>query len=107
MATNACGWPWSSALAHSDPRALNPVLDGDWQHYAGKWGFAEWREILEGGMEPEQCDSVRRSTYTGQPLGEERFLASLEQEAGRKLRVLKRGRPFKADALPATVGATA
>jgi len=38
-------------------------------------------------------ESIRRATHTGEPLGSGEFVAALENRAGRRLRVLARGRP--------------
>ena len=46
-------------------------------------------------MPEEECAAVRRATGTGEPLGSPEFLRSLERAAGRRLRVLDRGRPRK------------
>jgi hypothetical protein len=42
-----------------------------------------------------ECDAVRRATHTGEPLGSREFVTTLERQAGRRLRVLARGRPPK------------
>jgi putative transposase len=98
MAAEPWGWPWSSARAHTEKHALDPVLDCHWEEYLGQWNFEEWREILAAGMEGGACDAVRRATYAGEPLGGEEFLRLLERQAGRRLRVLPRGRPRKESA---------
>jgi hypothetical protein len=73
--------------------ALDPVLDCRWVEYFGRWDYGEWREILSTGVSSGESDSIRRATHTGEPLGSGEFVAALEQRAGRRLRVLARGRP--------------
>jgi putative transposase len=89
------GWPWSSARAHALELAQDPVLDCRWEEYFGRWDFGEWREILSAGMSGGECDSLRRATHTGEPLGSREFVTALERQSGRRLRVLARGRPQK------------
>jgi putative transposase len=93
LAAEAWEWPWSSARAHTLAWAVDAALDPDWQDYIGLWNHAEWREILAAGMEAGECETVRRATNTGEPLGEKEFLAAMERETGRRLRVMPRGRP--------------
>jgi putative transposase len=95
LASEPWGWPWSSARAHAMDRVPDPVLDRHWVEYFGRWDYGEWREILTAGIPDGECDSVRRATHTGEPLGTREFVASLERQAGRRLRVLARGRPQK------------
>jgi hypothetical protein len=74
---------------------LDPVLDCRWAEYLGAWNYGEWREILSAGMSGGECDTVRHATHTGEPLGSPEFITALERQAGRRLRVLARGRPPK------------
>ncbi|HVP49171.1 MAG TPA: transposase [Bryobacteraceae bacterium] len=86
-------WPWSSAVAHSLEDARDAVLDGS--RHMDKWDYTGWREVLLTGMSQAECDAVRRATHTGEPLGSHEFFTQLERQAGRRLRVLARGRPAK------------
>jgi len=86
-------WPWSSAVAHSLEGARDAVLAGS--GHMDKWDYTGWREVLLTGMSQAECDAVRRATHTGEPLGSHEFLTQLERQAGRRLRVLARGRPAK------------
>jgi putative transposase len=95
LASAPWNWPWSSAHAHTRDRVLDPVLDGRWAEYFGGWNYGEWREILSAGMSGGECDTVRHATHTGEPLGSREFVTTLERQAGRRLRVLARGRPPK------------
>jgi putative transposase len=95
LAAEPCGWPWSSARAHTLDHVSDAVLDCHWAEYFGRWDCGEWQEILSAGISGGECDSVRRATQTGEPLGSREFVAALERQAGRRLRVLARGRPQK------------
>ncbi len=95
LASEPSGWPWSSARAHTVDHALDPVLDCRWVEYFGRWDYSEWREILSAGISGGESDAIRRATHTGEPLGSREFVAALERQAGRRLRVLARGRPPK------------
>jgi putative transposase len=86
-------WPWSSALAHIGDNATDPALDRDWAEYLSAWDSDEWKEMLSGESDPVEAEKVRRATRTGEPLGSRGFVAGLERLAGRRLRVLERGRP--------------
>ena len=93
LAAEAWNWPWSSALAHTSENTSDPVLDHAWAEHFGRWNYQEWHELLASGMPEGDSGKVRESTRTGAPLGEEDFVVRLEKQAGRRLRVLGRGRP--------------
>lgn len=95
LASEPWGWPWSSARAHTLEHVRDPVLDCRWAEHFGRWDYGEWQEILSAGMPGGECDSVRRATNTGAPMGSREFVMALERQAGRTLRVLARGRPPK------------
>ena len=88
-------WPWSSARAHMLDYVPDPVLDRRWVECLGRWDYAEWREIMNAGVSVGETDAIRRATHTGEPLGSREFVAAVERQAGRSLRVLARGRPPK------------
>lgn len=94
LAENAWDWPWSSARAHALDDLADPVLDPRWRDSFGGWNGDEWRELLGQG-EATSSDTLRRSTRTGEPLGDGPFVADLERQCGRTLRVGPRGRPRK------------
>jgi len=104
LASAPSGWPWSSARAHTVERTLDPVLDCRWVEYFGGWDYGEWREILSAGVASGESDSIRRATYVGEPLGSREFVEALERQAGRRLRVLSRGRPQKKPDAPKDAG---
>jgi hypothetical protein len=51
--------------------------------------------MLSSGVPEAQSHALRRATLTGEPLGSREFVAKLESQAARRLRVLDRGRPRK------------
>ena len=91
----AWDWPWSSALAHVRAGASDPLLDPEWANSFRCWDFAGWRECLEPDPPAEEVDAIRRATRAGEPLGSVEFLDNLERLAGKRLRVMARGRPKK------------
>ena len=95
-------WPWSSAKAHSQKHANDAVLDRSGR--LDGWDYAGWREGLRSGISQTECDSIRRATHTGEPLGSREFLRQLERQAGRRLQVLARGRPPKRLCQPERIG---
>jgi hypothetical protein len=73
---------------------MDAVLDCRWPDHFESWDYLEWKEILGAGMvDGGEEEAIRRATLTGEPLGSRGFLAQLERRAGRRLRVLERGRP--------------
>ncbi len=95
LAPLAWEWRWSSARAHSVEEVDDPVLDRDWGSRVGGWDYGAWRECLTYDLPAAERESLRRATLTGEPLGSQEFMTRLEREAGRRLRVLPRGRPRK------------
>jgi hypothetical protein len=96
-------WPWSSAPAHSLQDARDAVLGATRGHLDG-WDYAGWKQGLLSGISQGECDSIRRATLTGEPLGSRAFLRQLERQAGRRLQVLARGRPAKPPNEPERIG---
>jgi putative transposase len=77
---------WSSAAAHTQGRddvllRAKPLLDM----------FGDWREYLSKGISSEEAEDFRCHERTGRPLGDEIFLASLEETLGLDLRPHKPG----------------
>jgi putative transposase len=95
LATAPCDWLWSSARTHSMESTRDPVMDQGWEENFGLWDHAHWQDCLRSTIPDEDCNAVRCATRTGEPLGAREFVARLEREAGRSLRVLARGRPPK------------
>jgi len=88
-------WPWSSAHAHSQESAFDLVMGQGWEENFGFWDHAHWQTCLQSAIPDEDCEAVRCATRTGEPMGASEFVARIEREAGRSLRVLARGRPPK------------
>jgi len=66
-----------------------------------------WAETLRAGTSAESDDALRQATANGLALGDDSFVDSLEQSAGRRLRARRRGRPrlgSKASAAAAGTG---
>jgi len=95
LAACAWEWPWSSARAHAFAGTRDALLDAGWHEFIRCWNPAEWRDMLSSGVPEEQSHALRRATLTGEPLGSREFVAKLESQAARRLRVLDRGRPAK------------
>jgi REP-associated tyrosine transposase len=93
LVTAPWDWTWSSARTHVAESACDPVMHTGWEEYFGFWDHAHWRSCLRSVIPDEDCDAVRSATRTGQPLGGREFVARLERESGRNLRVQARGRP--------------
>ena len=93
LASAPADWPWYSARAHTLQDFVDAVLDCHWVEYFGRWDYGEWHEILSAGISGGESDSIRRATLAGEPLGSREFVTALERQAGRRLRVLARGRP--------------
>ena len=96
MVADAVDWPWSSAAAHcgaADPDAA--LAMGEW---ARRWTAATWRQYLKEGETETELRSLRRSTYTGRPLGSEAFIKRMESVTERRLAPQKGGRPRKSPA---------
>lgn len=91
MAKEAGDWRWSSARAH-----LAGENDGLTDIAALEGVVGNWRAMLRTGLEAGDVDEATRSAIesairTGRPLGDERYVASLEGRTGRTLRPGKRG----------------
>jgi len=79
-------WRWSSVHAHltgvdDDLVTVKPMLDriGDWSTY------------LIDSDDNDQLDTIREHTRTGRPVGSNRFLRTLENLTGRRVRKGKPG----------------
>jgi putative transposase len=92
LVAKATDWPWSSAIAHAG-RGTDELLTG--AHWPPDDVLAGWEEILDQGEDSKIIDTIRKQTYSGRPLGSERFISELEKLAGCRLRPLPHGRPKK------------
>lgn len=73
-------WPWSSARAHLAGRdggalSVGPLLEA----------VGDWRAFLDGGLDEEALEALRRHERTGRPLGSTAFVERLEGMLGRPL----------------------
>jgi hypothetical protein len=65
--------------------------------WRGRWSAVTWRAYLDAGVTESQLAAIRRSTYTGRPLGSQEFTRVLEKETKRRLAPQKPGPKKKAD----------
>jgi putative transposase len=92
LVAEAPQWPWSSAAAHGQPGASDPLLE--MEPWRKRWTVAEWCQYLTAES-PADRAALRQSTHTGRPLGTPEFVAALEQTTLRLLAPRKGGRPRK------------
>ncbi len=84
---------WSSAAAHcgqGDPPGLLDLTK--WRKIMRP---AHWRRLLVEAQEEQEVELIRKRTFTGRPLGSDRFIAKLETRLNRRLRANPVGRPAK------------
>jgi len=78
-------WPWSSAKAHirksEDKLITNPPI---------LRMIANWTAYLNAPLGEERIDAIKRHSSSGQPLGDEKFVAHLEGITGRRFTPRKR-----------------
>lgn len=86
LAATPQDWPWSSARAH-----LTGISDGITAIDALGIAPSDWPAFLGVGLDDETHELIRRGERTGRPLGDDRFVAGLEQETGRTLARQKPG----------------
>ena len=60
------------------------------RHYLKKWSA-----IVAEALDKEMQETIRTSTQTGRPLGNEKWVKSLERKFRRRLHALPVGRPPK------------
>ena len=60
------------------------------------WSPGTSRANLDAGVTGSQLTAIRRSTYSGRPLGSQEFMRTLEKETKRRLAPQKRGPRKKA-----------
>jgi putative transposase len=93
LVLDAWEWPWSSAPAHVDPHAADPLLGEPWGEPLAQWRAASWREHLGKEGSAQEDEEFERCTATGQPFGSGEFVQSLERTFGRRVTVGSAGRP--------------
>jgi putative transposase len=95
LVTRAECWDGSSAAAHCGADSIGPRLA---MHlWRGRWSAVTWRAYLDAGVTESQLAAIRRSTYSGRPLGSQEFTHTLEKETKRRLAPQKRGPKKKTD----------
>jgi putative transposase len=83
-------YPWSSAKSHVSG-AKDAVLSGPCFLTET---MADWRQYLGMAQDAEAEAAVVKATNTGRPCGRADFVQQIEQQLGRKLTFLPRGRPW-------------
>jgi len=87
MCDKAWDYEFSSARYRVGKTSKDPILiKKDW-HFSHE----EWREFLR--EESNEIELIRKSTKTGRPLGDKKFIDNLERLSGRILNLKKAGRP--------------
>jgi putative transposase len=81
-------YAWSSARAH-----LSGEDDGLVQATALLDRHPDWASVLKQGLAEADLELLRKHERSGRPLGDEAFVAGLEERLGRKLRSGRPGRP--------------
>jgi putative transposase len=86
LVQEATDWRWSSVHAHLSGRndgitCIPPIHDR----------FPDFAQFISTEGEAPALDRLRRAESIGRPLGDARFLTSLEAATGRSLRPRKRG----------------
>jgi len=97
------GWaedyPWSSARAHVEGSDARGMLDlAAWGEVRG---ITAWQQTLRDPISTEHAQTIRTATQVGAPLGSGSFVAALEQQQGRTLKLRVRGRPPRVETLRA------
>lgn len=88
---NPYRYTWSSAKSHIN-REKDSVLSQDC--FLEK-EIEDWSEYLREKDDEQIIGNIRKSSMTGRPCGDDRFVKKLERLFGRRLRALPWGRPRK------------
>ncbi len=81
-------WAWSSVRAHMRGRSDRLVNVTPMINLVGNWS-----DYLAVDEMASSVDAIRQHTRTGRPVGSTRFITSLENMTGRRLRRKRPGRP--------------
>ena len=95
LVARAEGWDWSSAAIHCG--ATPPETWLAMNLWRARWSAASWQAYLDEGITESSLGAIRRSTYSGRPLGSAEFTRTLEKETKRRLTPQKRGPKKKTD----------
>ena len=96
MVDQASSFRWSSARAHLGCSQAPSWLEAE--PMASTFTPAQWAVYLESESLGEAELELRRSTYTGRPVGSQEFIDWAEASLGRTLGAQKGGRPRTASA---------
>lgn len=88
LVTRPEDWRWSSARAH-----LGLAPDGLTDAKALLDRVADWRGLLDVGLDPRGHEEIRKCERSGRPLGGAAFLEDLERRLGGRVSPRPRGRP--------------
>ena len=92
-------YPWSSCAHHIGAKQ-DPIITDHLIYWSlGNTPFAReatYQEIMEQKPDAEEVNILTESALKGWALGSEKFKASLEKQAKRRVSPAKRGRPAKA-----------
>lgn len=86
LVERAQDWKWSSTRAH-----LRGKDDGLTAREAVRDIVADFAGLLSSAPEQDLFDKLRAAESIGRPLGGDRFLARIERQTGRVLKLGKRG----------------
>jgi putative transposase len=92
LVADAEAWVWSSAGMHCGAPTESWLTMELWRL---RWDAVRWRQYLSAGETEDERIAIRKSTYSGRPLGEKAFVEGLEETMQRRLAPGKRGRPKK------------
>ena len=83
LVENANDYAWSSARAHTGG-VRDHLLDAE-RPFPGPIG--DWRQWLASGLEDETLRRLRDNTASGEPTGDNGFVAAIERRLGRRVRL--------------------
>ena len=84
-------YQWSSARANTMAKQ-NGFIEPIWQDNIQR---REYTEFLNTHDDKNEMDMIRKHTYTGKPIGKERFLNRIVEKLGIAITTRHRGRPRK------------
>ena len=86
-------YEWSSARQRWEG-AGNGVDLAPWQ---AKYDWPRWQEVLRSSIDEEAFGQrLREASRRGRPMGDDKFVGTLEEQSGRRLRSRPAGRPRRA-----------
>lgn len=98
IVANAAEYRWSSYAHHAGIKPDPLIIDHPLYWALGNTPFdreAAYKALIEQALTLEEINALSEATLKGWVLGSEKFKASLEKKAGRRIRPAKRGRPLK------------